>query len=149
MNTMVYGNLALKPMNNANLRVIDGSKDQHVYVVAQSKQLFAPDVYPQVQAPVSSRKAKLCMSALLISFISIAIVIALAPGYVRTQKFEHALSNTPSTTIYIASGDALWDIAQEHQVEGLSTSYTIELIKAWNKLNSATLYAGMELIVPA
>lgn len=53
------------------------------------------------------------------------------------------------TSVAVDSSGTLWEIAVQHGVPGLSTSETVDLIRAENGLASSTLYAGQTLRVPA
>ncbi len=65
------------------------------------------------------------------------------------QAFDAALANTPQQTVTVGVGASLWSLAEAHQVDGLSTQQTTELIRAWNDLDSSMLQPGDMLIVPA
>lgn len=65
------------------------------------------------------------------------------------QAFDAALANTPQQTVTVSAGASLWSLAEAHQVDGLSTQQTTELIRAWNDLDSSMLQPGDTLVVPA
>ncbi|MBE7029224.1 MAG: LysM peptidoglycan-binding domain-containing protein [Clostridia bacterium] len=50
-------------------------------------------------------------------------------------------------TYYVASGDTLWEIAQEYNVKNVDTRKFINEIKTVNNIGS-NLYIGQEIIIP-
>lgn len=95
------------------------------------------------------------ISYTLVSALVILTLIGtlLAMGWLvlasEDAAFSAALSQADRQTIVVRPGDSLWSIAEGHQIEGLSTDQTTEVIRSWNDLASSTLQPGEELVVPA
>lgn len=53
-----------------------------------------------------------------------------------------------SRAIRVESGQTLWDLAQTHRVDGLSTADTVELIRSINSLSDSRIAADTLVLVP-
>lgn len=98
--------------------------------------------------------ARRLFSNVALAFVTVGmIVVVLAALFTvlgsETRTFDRALVETERTTVSVAPGDTLWDIAEEHGVDGLTTQQSVDLIRTWNDLEQSALQPGMELLVPA
>lgn len=53
-----------------------------------------------------------------------------------------------SRAIRVEPGQTLWDLAQTHSVDGLSTADTVELIRSMNALSDSRIAADILVLVP-
>lgn len=146
MNSTVYGNLALSPQQHSTkFTVIAGGKQR--FVVAPNRQLFAPDVYAR---PVASRQNHSLNTLVLGVAIVLACIFGLSFGIagMKTSARNSAIAQAAQMEIRVQPGDSLWSLAEEHSIDGLSISETLEVIKDWNGRSSASLYPGESLLVP-
>ena len=60
-----------------------------------------------------------------------------------------ALPRTDTTSIRVEQGDTLWSLAERHQVDGMTTAQTVELLAQLNQIDDATIRVGDVLDVPA
>lgn len=84
-------------------------------------------------------------SRIMIALVAFTVLVVVAGALCAPEP------PAPSgwTRIEVPGNGTLWDIASTHTVPGLSTSATIDLIQAENRLTSSTLHAGQTLVVPA
>ena len=88
--------------------------------------------------------------------IGIAILACVLAGlYVMARvdfsnraSVSRAAQSVEMSQVVVTPGDSLWNIAQEHEVEGLTTQQTVDLILSTNALSSSTLGVGQTLLVP-
>lgn len=59
------------------------------------------------------------------------------------------LESAPTVSVRVLDGESLWDIAEEHGVDGVPTKDTVSWIKEKNGLSVSNLSAGQSLLVPA
>ena len=157
---LVDGNLALSDSHTDTLAARSAYQTEILTFPAPSRQcvqapkpLHAALRAVQPARSQTSQNAHRLISFIVASFVTIAM-IALMLGSLftvlgsETSSFEQALVETERTTVSVAPGDTLWNIAEEHGVEGLTTQQSVDLIRTWNDLEQSTLQPGMELIVP-
>lgn len=89
----------------------------------------------------------------ILSCAAAALVLVLALGGAtvlarRDASATAAMDSVEMTEVLVQPGDSLWGLAEEHGIEGVSTAQTVELILAWNGLESSTIQAGTVLAVP-
>ncbi|MDO4848190.1 MAG: LysM peptidoglycan-binding domain-containing protein [Coriobacteriia bacterium] len=85
-------------------------------------------------------------SALLL--IVLAAVLA-SRGLGARKAVAAQLGAVPTATVRVLEGESLWDIAEEHGVDGVSTKDVVSWIKDRNGLSVSNLSAGQSLLVPA
>ncbi len=129
--------LAVEPARPA-FQVIDG------YAAAPAGAASAP--MRPLQAPARFARLRLAVAALLVAVVAAGATAFLS---VSQQRFDAALADAPRTEVTVEAGETLWTIASEHAVEGLGTQETVDIVKAWNDLDSSLLTPGMSLVVPA
>lgn len=84
----------------------------------------------------------------ILVILGIIICISL---FISNTSFSHA--DTKYKTIYVSSGDTLWNIAKEQKetnayYENKDIRDIINNIKSVNKLNSSDVSANQKLIIP-
>ncbi len=89
---------------------------------------------------------KILASALLL--IVLAAVFASRELGARKAIAAH-LEAVPTATVRVLEGESLWDIAEEHGVDGVSTKDVVSWIKDRNGLCVSNISAGQSLLVPA
>lgn len=133
----VSGNLALKPLaSSPRFTVVPG----RCPVPRQSVPAASP-----APSRVGSARRALCVA---IACVGVCFVLFAAALFTQQHAFDAALSSSDRTVVQVDTGDTLWDIAQAHAVKGLSVHDTVNVIRAWNHLDSGVLQPGMDLAVP-
>lgn len=133
-------------------RVVPGS------VIASSS---VPAVCPQTlrasapvasgfKAPRSVSKVRpkvlgACAVALVIAFMVLAINVPLQSA----ARISRASETAARETVIVRGGDSLWNLAERHGIDGLTTDQTVEVIRSWNTLATSMLTPGDEIVVPA
>lgn len=150
MSMMVQGNLALKyekparrRSSHASFTVVEGFGTPSKPIEAPAKATSGPKRSIASQ-PAYSHKT----IALFIGSVAIAIAIVAAIFGVRSEAYADIARHTPMHTVSVSAGDTLWDLAEEHPVDGLSTYETVKLIESQNHLSSSELSLGQSLKVP-
>lgn len=87
------------------------------------------------------RMARISFAVLL---VAAAIVVTVSRAYAPDRPVPGGWSS-----ITVAQGSSLWDVAAANPIAGLSTPETIAVIRDANGLSSSTLLAGQVLRVPA
>lgn len=64
-------------------------------------------------------------------------------------RVNSALSSLPAQEVVVESGDSVWGLASQHQVDGYSTAELAQWITAKNSLTTSNLQPGQILLVPA
>lgn len=81
-----------------------------------------------------------------------AIVVLFSASLVRTYSDAAARAAVVQDAAYVEvvviSGQGLWDIAEAHPVQGLSTAELVDHIIEVNELPNATIHSGQHLSVP-
>lgn len=148
MNTMVYGNLALKPERRApQLEVVSGKKPS--YVIAAPRQVAAPDRYAAVACRPDTRASKALSAIGIIAVLSIMLAFTGVSSVLNGAARADAIASANRTEVSVLPGDSLWSIAERHSIAGLSTEESVQVISEWNDLKSSMLVAGTTLTVPA
>ncbi|MBP3893310.1 MAG: LysM peptidoglycan-binding domain-containing protein [Atopobiaceae bacterium] len=135
------GSLALSS-RRTNLRVIEGGlthKKPEGQVIAFSPSHMVHSVWPHT----------LLTGALAIVFILVITFGCVFTDMRKQSKLEGAFAAAPIETIVVHQGDSLWSIAEEHPVQGCTTSQVEHYIREHNELDSACLMAGMRIEVPS
>ncbi len=91
------------------------------------------------------------MRLLTVSFALLLVFAACVIGrsFIHAQQVATIIENVPRTEITVSSGDTLWDVAQDHALDGIASYQLVEAIEDWNDLESAQLMPGQKLVVPA
>ena len=146
--SMTYGNLALKDesVTQQSLEVVSGGAKT---IVSRCAQVAAPDVYAAVKSASEPTNVSLLVRLALIIAASFTLMASAMFIDIRAERQTAFIDSLVQQKVVVRNGDSLWDIATEHAVNGLSTDETVEVIRMWNSLPNATLYSGMELVVPA
>lgn len=145
---LVYGNLAFapeaspEPVHAPNLHVAAPAR------VRACAQVMPADKHAALYAKPQS-KAHAFACGLIAALICLAVFCGgAAVSSARSARYDALVASLSSTQVTVCTGDSLWTIATEYQVDGLDTSQTVELIKTWNGLSNATLQPGTKLVVP-
>lgn len=96
------------------------------------------------QRDVTARRRGLSFAEKAALIVLGVVLIAVTLGVGSSDAPE-----VPTMTVRVESGDTLWQLAQRHPVEGLTTEQTVELIVQHNQLDGATVQAGAQIAVPA
>lgn len=79
------------------------------------------------------------------------LVVAMSWLYVdeaAQARIDAALAQTTLQEVTVMPGDTLWEIAEQHPVEGCTTSQLVDYIRCVNDLSQLSLSVGMRLEVP-
>lgn len=90
--------------------------------------------------------------AALMLFLAFSLFVAGAFGiasHASTVTTEQVRSSIVGEQITVAAGDTLYDIADCHGVEGLSTAQVIDWIREHSDFDGSLLQPGQRLTVPA
>ena len=135
--TLTDGNLALalEPTRPV-FTVIDGSA-----------------LHPRKSAVETVRPANalhtLIRAALALFIVASAIACSLQFLSAGQASYDRALASEERMTITVSPDDTLWDIAEAHPADNVSTRQTVDIVRAWNDLSDGMLRAGETLVVPA
>ncbi len=96
------------------------------------------------QANRRRRERATPVEVLLVALFAVAIIVVTA-FCMRPAEF------TAESTCAISVGpqQTLWDVAQEHPIDGLSTAQTVDAIRSLNKMSDSSLAVGQILLVPS
>lgn len=148
MNTAVYGNLALKPIDQKPVfSLVYGGKKP--VVVAAPRQIAAPDVYARAQTDSQKHPSTALVLACIAVILCAVLVVSYWESAARSSLQATAISQITREEIVVQPGDSLWNIAEERSIEYVSTADTVKLIKDWNRMDTSMLQAGMRLTVPS
>lgn len=139
-NSMTYqtsGTAALAPRKNA-FTVHEGTRSRQRGVRAEASKREQLSLLQKLE------------SVLIIGLVLAALGLTLHLGSLNAAaRFQGLLDTVPSTTITVRSGDSLWELAEEHAPEGMSTDTAVRWIREKNNLDTALIVAGQVLMVPA
>lgn len=111
----------------------------------------ARTVRPTRSTAAPAGQLRLTRRGRLVLFVG-ALLVAFALAFVvmggSSASPESAGSPTATERIVVAPGQTLWQIASDHAAGG-DVRATVDAIEKLNALDSAMLYAGQELFVPA
>lgn len=136
------GNLALELVKPCEFTVVEGGKQ----TASQSRQASVRS--NRVNERAVQERMSVRMVAALWAVVITLILAWVISDVVCAKAYAKAFDGVPTTQVFVASGDCLWSIAEEHPVEGRSTRDVMTWIKEQNGLTSATLFVGQSLIVP-
>ena len=77
-----------------------------------------------------------------------AIVATMAIDNARIETVQRQISDQPLETVYVGTGDTIWDWANKRRVRGVSTAELVTWIVEHNDLESSCLTPGQTLVVP-
>lgn len=146
---ITYGTLALSaaPAESPSLVIVQGGLTVH-HQDATPIQCAAPDVYARIEARPASRAKQLLMGAAsVLLLVSLALAVV-SFGSARQARRSAFIDSLQSHEVVVEAGQSLWDIAEQHPVDGMPASEVVELMRSWNSLDSSTIHPGMELSVP-
>ena len=82
-----------------------------------------------------------------------ALILLVAVLFATTLVWQLLGTDTVAiertAVISVAPSDTLWEIAEAHPMEGLTTAETVDAIVAINEMDTSSLVAGQALLVPA
>ena len=83
---------------------------------------------------------------------SVTIIVALfTSAYVETSHRNQVLNRLdamPKVEVSVVTGDTMWRIAEQYQIEGVSTPELIAWMRTNNNMGSSSLKPGQQLLVP-
>lgn len=149
MSMMVQGNLALKleePVRyrstNVSFTVIEGCAR-----ISTCTSALENVPYPELAGTSRSTYSRKAVAVFMGSVAAAIVLVAVIFG-ARTEAYADIARQTPMQSVSVSAGDTLWDLAEEHPVDGLSTYETVKLIESQNNLSSSDLSLGQTLKVP-
>lgn len=125
---MTCGSLALKGNGTRHLTLIEGERRTH----------GAP-------ARFSTRLLLACIICLAIAVMGISCAL----DGIHASRVAARLDAAPKEEVYVVTGDTMWQIAQTHSVDGVSTSELVAWMRSANNLQSSGLEPGQVLVVPS
>ena len=142
---MVQGNLALKLETPAEptFTVVKGGRSRFQPVAAMPNRAQHTVV---AAAPVALKASTIVAFAVAFTLF---FVLATTVFTARHDAYADSVSTVTYETVRVHTGDSLWSLAEEHQVEGLTTQETSDMIRSVNHLERGSLDAGAVLKVPA
>ena len=148
-----YGNLAFAAQapsegeHQVALQILDGGL---VGGSAMGRaQVLAADIVSKTSSKPESRRHALAMSLLAGALALVLFIGASSYCSARAARYDVYISSLDTTTLVVKSGESLWQIAEDHPIEGFDTAQTVSVLKTWNSLESSALQPGMLLVVPA
>lgn len=156
-NAYIYGNLALKveEPQSSRFEVVEGGLTGSVRMDVSRK---VPRVAPAPHYEVASAPKAAPVQSTRLGVMGMFAVVVLAAafffafiGAIRVQASAYAFdaNSIASETVEVEPGDSLWSLAEEHEVDGLSTQQVSDYIAEVNDLESSMLRPGQEILVPA
>ena len=131
---IVMGNLALAPVEETPFSVISGRA---------SRSSNAPS---SVRVPYDGKLRALNLA--ILSLVVMTAIISMLFNLASADRvFSRALSETDLVSIEVNSGESLWQIAESHPIDGLTTDQTVEAMIHWNSIEGGRLVPGQELLV--
>ena len=84
---------------------------------------------------------------------TVLVVLVLGLIFIMGNETTASYPETNYKTIYVSSGDTLWEIAKielanNNYFANSDVRYIVKEIRDLNKLDSSSLYPGQELLVP-
>ncbi len=131
---IVMGNLALAPAEGAQFSVISGRASR------------SSDAPSNVGLTYDGKPRAL--NLVILSLVVVTAIISMFFNLASADRaFSRALSETDLVSIEVDSGESLWQIAESHPIDGLTTDQTVEAMIRWNSIESSRLVPGQELLV--
>ena len=130
------GSLALAPSGGPRLVLIQGGA---------SHQARVDRPLPAASLTLGESFALVLCGLLVI--LSLAVVSSLVSA--RAERVSAAaISEREELVVVVGEGDTVWDIAEGHPVEGVTTRELVTWINARNGLSGEPLGLGQRLVVP-
>lgn len=107
------------------------------------------DEAPAVMLRVLTRGQLVVFGVVATVLLVVGLTVSTLFANASARAAQDAISAAPSCEVSVMSGDTLWGIAEEHGVEGASTSDVVRWIQEANDLEGASLSVGQSLVVPA
>lgn len=95
-----------------------------------------------------SRRRSMVSLLGVIFCVVFAIVATMAIDAERMETVQRRISDRPLETVYVGTGDTIWDWANKRRVRGVSTADLVTWIVEHNDLESSCLMPGQTLVVP-
>ena len=99
-------------------------------------------------APKPSLARTIVCSVILMLLLGLFLCAGWVSSAGRAEARQASIDATRFETIEVKAGDSLWDIAEDHAIEGLTIQEISDVIRDRNQLDSALLHPGMEIEVP-
>lgn len=97
----------------------------------------------------SGRKYRIKSKFRFITFLVVVIcLIAGAIGYCTGLNNSNAIEDSDYITVEVATGDTLWDIAEEYKADDVEIRDAVYAICELNGIKADQLRPGMKLTVP-
>ena len=147
MSARIYatqGNLAYQ-MEEApapSFVVVNGGRQQHLRPQMDISRAAASP------APKASPSRLIACGAILVLLCAFFLCAGWMSSAGRAEARQASIDAAHFETIEVKTGDSLWEIAEEHGIEGLTVQETSDVIRDRNQLESAMLHPGMEIEVP-
>ena len=136
------GNLAPVPSNAPVFTVIEGGASKSA---SQARDRVEER---RVQRQAVERRMHVRYFAAFVLVVIAIIGASLLSDSLFSQAYGRAFADVETTSVTVAAGDSLWEIAEAHPVSGRSVRDVMRWIENTNDLSNATLFVGQELIVP-
>lgn len=115
--------------------------------------IVAREEQPSCIADPSPRIVRRAPNMRIISLACMLCVLACTLVFALDQYHAITVASrieaSPKETVYVARGDTMWNIAERHAVEGVSTYELVSWMRTSNGLHESSLVPGMELTVPS
>lgn len=96
-----------------------------------------------------SGQAESLRVTLLVMLIGLSLMLA---GFIadsaHISEVERRISTLPTEEVRVYSGQTLWAIAEEHPVDGVTTTELVDWIEQSNGLSANSLVPGQTLFIP-
>ncbi len=129
------GSLALNSRHTTHLVVIEGTRSK-----------------PKQRPGAMRRPSRVGRNVVGLLVCSVATIVALfASAYIETShrnQVSDRLDAMPKVEVSVVTGDTMWRIAEEYEVEGVSTAELIAWMRTNNNMESPCLEPGQQLLVP-
>lgn len=102
----------------------------------------------RVKAPSLSRRDSMLFMLAGFAVIGALCLASFFSDSIISARRADALSELPSQTVTVRTGDSLWRIAEQHGREGYATADLVAWIEDANSLSAATIVPGQQLVVP-
>lgn len=109
-----------------------------------SRSTRRPRTVRRTQTAKSRRKTGLTVVEMILLVLCLLAVV----GAFLASAGPALPTGIESRAVRVETGQTLWDLAQTHRVDGLSTADTVELIRSMNALSDSRIAADTLVLVP-
>ena len=102
---------------------------------------------PLPTGPLPLRESLALVLCGLLVILSLAAVSSLVSAQ-AARASAAAISERDELVVMVGEGDTVWEIAEDHPVEGVTTQELVTWISARNGLSGEPLGLGQRLVVP-